>query len=1177
MKKTLLLLAIALLTQLSASAAIVQTSSGLKASKDTIITEVRFYSDNIARVLKYVSTDAKALNDPKLTVTMSPQTVSFTYSDASDDVTLTTSSMQVKYNKTTGVVTFYDASGKEMITEKANATFFTPRKDGTLNSYYVQQMFTLDSNEAIYGLGQIQNGNLNQRGCAYWYMTQGNMCVWIPYLHSVKGYGLYWDNMSPTDFVDNNDGMWFKSSSGHAIDYYYMAGSATDGDVAIKRMRELTGDVPMVPLWAYGYFQSKERYQSGDEVMGVVKKYRSLGVPLDCVVQDWQYWGGNDMWNAMDFLASGYKNCYQEMIDSVHDMHAKIIISFWANFGKNTDQFAYFKQHNELMMCGDTVMTCTYPENEGVAIYDTYSKDARDYFWSKVYSGLASRGIDAYWMDSSEPDHYQGGDDKITPAYKCDSAKEKTFDFVTGAGFPWRDVRNAFPAIHVGSVYDHHRAQTELAGKRCTILTRSAYAGQQRTGASTWSGDITASWSTLSNQIPAALSFSMCGIPSWNCDIGGFFNGSYTGPGQDSYDELYARWIQFGTFTGMMRSHGAGTDRAIYKYGERGSIYFDNIEKYINLRYALLPYIYSTSWNNHKNGGTFMRAMSVAYPADTKTADMKDQYMFGNSLLVAPILSSGASNRSVYLPDGKWIDFWNGTTSEGSQTATKAVDIQTIPLYVKAGSIIPWGPKVQYSTQKAWDSLEVRVYPGADGAFTLYEDEFDNYNYESGKYTEIPFTWNDDTQQLTIGARQGSYTGMISTRKFALVLVNENMGIGSAQSTKVSKVITYDGTAQTIKLNNDSPLTVGGSSSAIDTTDYRATKEMFPLNDASKVAFEFGDAKDTYDATTHKVTFSGKYQQWGWNYGVYGNETSTATVSIDKLDYLIINLTDLADKAGLEFRMEYTDASGIKHTTENGSATDMLKCYINNNGDYASFLKTTDGFTIKVNLAGLNVKSLDRVYFWNSWVSETTAFAIKDAYLCSTTNYSKETMPGEYTTICLPRAMTCSTSGTKFYTVNGVDNVSSPTKLYLNEYTGSTLEAGVPYIMVSTSSKVYFNLTSTYVSTTASATGLIGNYALTAVPAKCYSFTRGILGISNGKPTVNAYEAYVDLSKLSAVSSGDATLTLDNTTGINEVNTSITTSNSALYNIAGIRVNKSYKGIVIKNGKKYFRGNNIGL
>jgi alpha-D-xyloside xylohydrolase len=1168
MKKTLFTLTLILLATLTANAAVEKTSSGLKANKDTITTEVRFYSNDIVRVLKYVSSDAKALNDPKLTVRMTPQTVNFTYNDATDYVTLTTSSVQVKYNKTTGAVTFYDASGKEMITEKANATYFTPRKDGTLNSYWLQQMFTLDNDEAIYGLGQIQNGNLNQRNTAYWYMTEGNTCVWIPYLHSVKGYGLYWDNMSPTDFADNTDGMWFKSSSGHAIDYYYMAGSSTDGDIAIKRMRELTGDVPMVPLWAYGYFQSKERYQSSTEVMGVVKKYRNLGVPLDCIVQDWQYWGGNDMWNAMDFLADGYKNDYQEMIDSVHDMHAKIIISFWANFGRNTDQFAYFKAHNELIKCGDTIMTCTYPEKEGVAIYDTYNQDARDYFWSKVYKGLASRGIDAYWMDSSEPDHYQGGDNAKVPAYRCDSAKEKTFDFITGAGFPWRDVRNAFPAIHVGGVYDHHRAQTGLEGKRCTILTRSAYAGQQRTGASTWSGDITASWETLANQIPAALSFSMCGIPSWNCDIGGFFNGKYSGPGQKSYDELYARWIQFGTFTGMMRSHGAGTDRAIYKYGNRGSVYFDNIEKYINLRYALLPYIYSTAWNNHKNGSTFMRAMSVAYPTDTKTADMKDQYMFGNSLLVAPILSAGATNRSVYLPEGKWIDFWNGTTSDGGQTISKSVDIQTIPLYVKAGSIIPWGPKVQYSTEKAWDSLEVRVYPGANGSFTLYEDEFDNYNYENGKYTEIPFTWNDDTQELTIGARSGSYTGMIGKRKFSIVLVDTAMGIGSAQSKKISKIVSYDGTAQTIKIDNKTPFTVGGTTSAIDTTDYRAAKDMFPLNDASKVAFEYADSKVSYNADTHKVTFSNKYQQWGWNFGTWGKETTPQTVDIDDLGYLTVKLTNIVDTAGLEFRMEYTDTAGVKHTTENNPSTNILKCYIHDNGDDAAFFKTDEGYTVKVNLANLNVKSIDRVYFWNSWVSANTEFIVKDAYLYSTVSYNKKTEPGEYTTVCLPRNMVCATNGTKFYTIEGVDNTDNPSKIYLKEYADSMLEAGVPYIMVSASDKVYFNLNSTYVSTPASAIGLKGFYTSTTVPAKAYFFDNGVLRLSDGYNTINAYEAYVDLSKLLTVSSGDATIILNKTTGISNVKSASATDKSASYNVAGQRVNNTYKGIVIKKGKK---------
>jgi alpha-D-xyloside xylohydrolase len=1165
--KNLLTVALALST-LSAAAQVVKTDNGLRSVSNGVVTEVRFYSSQVARILKYNSSDAAATSDPKLVVTMSPQTVSVNFTNGSDVAKVSTSDITVSVNKTTGQVIFYDKDGKQMIAEKSGATVMTSRKDGTSASYELKQTFTLDSDESIYGLGQIQDGKLNQRGQNYWYMVQGNSTVWVPYVHSVKGYGLYWDNMSPTSFNDNSDGMTFDSSVGHAIDYYYLAGSASDGDQTVALMRGLTGQVPMIPLWAYGYFQSKERYESADETMGVVKKYRDLGVPLDCVVQDWQYWGGNNQWNAMDFLNTKFSN-YQQMIDSIHDMHAKILISFWANFGRDTKQFAYYKQNNELFKCGDTIMTNTYPSNEGVGVYDTYSKDARDYYWSCLYSGLVSRGIDAYWMDSSEPDHYQGGDDR-----------EKTFDFVTGLNCTWRSVRNAYPLVHVSGVYDHHRAESACSAKRVMVLTRSGYAGLQRTGANTWSGDITASWETLAKQIPAALNYTMCGIPNWNSDIGGFFNGNYTGPGQASYNELYARWIQFGTFCPMMRSHGAGTDRAIYRFGESGTQYYDNIEKYINLRYAMLPYVYSTAWDIHKNGSSFMRALPLAYPSDNATHDVADEYLFGSSFLVAPVLTAGASSRSVYLPSGeKWIDFWNGSTSDGGQTVSRSVDLQTIPLYVKAGSIIPWGPKVQYSTQRSWDSLEVRVYPGADGTFTLYEDEFDNYNYEQGKYTEIPFSWNNATQELTIGARQGSYTGMISKRKFAIVLVDSNTGLGASQSKRISKIVDYDGTAITVKVNNDNVTVNKDDDSTAKSIDFRATKDMFPLDDATKMSFSYGVGNGTYDVATHKLTYNGIYQQWGWGYGS-GKVTLSQPAEVDSIKYLIMKLKDVKDV--LEFRLEYYDKDNVLHEKEENpdKGQNMIKVFKDASGVNYSFIKDNDStsdYTLKVDLEALGVKRMTRAYFWNAWGSATNSMIISDAYLASVNAYSVDVMPGEYTAICIPRNMTALTDGTTFYDVAGVDSKENPSRLYLKEHDGALLP-GVPYIMKSTSSKVYFTLGSDYSSTAVSASGLIGCYASSAAPVGTYLVNRGSLVLATGTSNVAAYSGYVNLSQVPVYAGGsDPYILFGSSTGISNI-TASSADHTDVYTLSGVKVRSQVsskeavgnlrRGIYIVNGQK---------
>lgn len=782
-----------------------------------IVTEVKFYSPEIVRVTKYQTTDALAKTDAKFVVTMQPQTVELTRTESETSDTLKSEKMTVACNRQTGVLSFFRPDGTALIRERAKAVF-SRRSAHTIDQYNVSQSFRLSNGEAIYGFGQVQDGSLNHRNKSYSHMVQNNTSVWIPFFHSTRGYGLYWDLYGPCDFSDDsNNGAVFKTEAAHAVDYYVLAGSKDDGDDVVRRVRELTGKATMVPLWTYGYFQSKERYQSAMETLGVLQKYRSLNVPIDCVVQDWQYWGGNNMWNAMEFLNPEFSSTYPQMINGMHADGAHLLISIWANFGRDTKQFAHFKAKNQLMKSGNEIMSSTWPNNEGVGIYCPYQRSARDYYWQCLYEGLVNKGVDAYWVDSSEPDHYQSGEDW-----------EKTNDFVVlhtedednatlnphslESDHTWRSVRNVFPLMHASGVYEGHRAQHDALteAKRVMIMTRSGFVGMQRYGAGTWSGDITSSWETLANQIPAALNYSACGIPSWNSDIGGFFNGSYQGPGQDSYNELYCRWIQFGAFCTIMRSHGSGTDRAIYQFGKEGESYYDVIARYINLRYALLPYIYSTARRVHADDYSFMRAMGIAYPADNATHELKDQFMFGRDLLVAPVVQSQAAQRSVYLPKGcSWTDVWTGEQLEGEQTVTRDVNLSLMPLYVRQGTIMPWGPKVQYSEQSNWDNLEIRIYPGADGTFTLYEDERDNYNYEQGQFSEIPFTWDDASQTLTIGQRQGEFNGMLADRTFRFVLVDpsNHMGLGIQQSGRFSKDVPYSGSEVSVHIDNSDIVT----------------------------------------------------------------------------------------------------------------------------------------------------------------------------------------------------------------------------------------------------------------------------------------------------------------------------------------------------------------------------------
>jgi alpha-D-xyloside xylohydrolase len=502
----------------------------------------------------------------------------FNVNKAGNVISLKSENLKVSLDLVTGKISFSNSSGA-LLSEKDGSASFTDFNDAGVKTFTVAQAFTLDKDEAIYGLGQQQRGKMVQRNIKL-NMVQGNTDDYIPFFLSVKGYGLYWDNYSPTLFEDTPESTLFKSDVGDCMDYYFMSGENADGVIA--HMRDLTGQVPMFPLWTFGYFQSKERYKTQDEIVDVVKKYREIGVPIDGVIQDWQYWGNNYLWNAMEFLNSDYSNP-KKMIDDVHRMNAHMLISIWNSFGPMT------KQYKELDKIGALMDFQTWPQSgsdkwppimdypSGVKPYDPYNPQARDIYWNYLNKGIFSLGMDGWWMDSSEPDHLD---------FKPSDLDNKTY---LGS---FRKVRNAFPLMTVSGVYTHQRAVS--SDKRVFILTRSAFAGQQHYGANTWSGDVTASWDALRNQISAGLNFSLSDIPYWNSDIGGFFLSRFRQKLNDAeYRELYARWIQFGAFCPMMRSHGTDAPREIYQFGQKGDKVYDAIEKSINLRYSLLPYIYS--------------------------------------------------------------------------------------------------------------------------------------------------------------------------------------------------------------------------------------------------------------------------------------------------------------------------------------------------------------------------------------------------------------------------------------------------------------------------------------------------------------------------------------------------------------------------------------------------------
>jgi alpha-D-xyloside xylohydrolase len=755
----------------------IQTANGIKTTVNDIIIELQVFSKNIIRVVKYPADSA--LKKQSLSVVKTPESLAPNITEREGKLMVSTPEIMATLDMQTGKVAFAGSNGAQLFAEKDYGVQFTPINDAGRNTYSVRQAFLLDKQEILYGLGQQPNGRLNQRNQKL-LLAQSNTKVCIPYFQSIKGYGIFWDNYSPTVFTDNKQETSFDSQVGDYADYYFMQGA--NADDVIAQMRDLTGQAPMMPLWTFGYNQSKERYKTQFELLDVVKKYRALRVPLDGIVQDWQYWGKDSVWNAMSFDPSTYPEP-KKMVDSIHNLNAHLFIVSWPGFGPKTKQQAEFRKNNML------INFATWPPNSGTVPYDVYNPVARERYWAYLDKGVFSLGTDAWWLDSSEPDH--------------PDEKESDFDLPTFMG-PYRDVRNAFPLEHIRGVYENQRKTT--SAKRVSILTRSAFAGQQRYGSNTWSGDIGSTWQSFRTQIPAGLNFSLTGIPYWNTDIGGFFAGHYAqkgGSNNKEFQELYTRWIQFGTFMPLMRSHGTDIPREIYNFGKKGDAVYDAIEKYINLRYSLLPYTYATAWNVTSQSGSFMRALFMDFQNDTAVYNIGNQYMFGKSIMVTPVTEQGSATQAVYLPKGTgWFDFWTGEILTGGQQVNKATPIDILPLYVKAGSIIPWGPAVQYATEKKWDNLEIRIYPGANADFTLYEDENDNYNYEKGAYSQTSFHWSEQAKTLTVEAAKGSFPGMLPSRKFKIVLVNQDSktGLGSALSAKANKVIDYTGKKVVVNL-----------------------------------------------------------------------------------------------------------------------------------------------------------------------------------------------------------------------------------------------------------------------------------------------------------------------------------------------------------------------------------------
>jgi len=785
-------------------------ADGVTCKMADAVMRLQVFSD---RVIRVAYAPGAALPDVKsLSVIAAPKATNWDYQETPDAIVLKTSAVQARVDRKTGAVSFADASGKPYLAEvdgggKSMPASTIPDFKGLAS----KQDFVLAPDEAIFGLGQHRllqqppEKTWNYRGQTI-QLLQANMEIALPILISSRGYGVFWDNPAITDVAVGVPGkeniLSWNSDAAKTIDYYFLAGPDIDDVVGGYRM--LTGAPPLFGQWAYGFWQCREHYANQREILDVVAKYRQRGTPIDGIIQDWRYWDPQG-WGSHYIDPARYPDP-AGMMKQLHDENVHLMISVWARFDDNTDHYKQldaingllspqsFISGNGLTGTGPRGRATTIPANSGQTYkyYDPFNPAAAQLYWKQISDSLFKYGIDGWWLDASEPELGSTAEPRIRNAHSMNS-------LMTGAG-PGAYIANAYPLQTTTNVYQGQRAET--SDKRVFILTRSAYAGQQRNAAVSWSGDIQGNWATYIRQIRAGLNFSICGIPYWNTDIGGF--NSYQTPG---YTELFTRWFQYGSFCPMFRVHGQTISNNVrpspnstltgqpdrYKEMWLWDAKTDAIlVKFDQLRYRLMPYIYSTAWQVTSHGDTLMRPLVMDFRTDAQAVNVGDEYMWGRSILVNPVTAAGATSRKVYLPAGQdWYDFWTGQKLPGGQTIDAPAPIDSMPLYVKAGSIVPLGPIVNYAREKPDAPIELRIYRGQNGTMTLYEDAGDGYNYEKGEHSEIAITWTESTGKLSIGRRIGQYPGMPQAHVFHVVFVRDAKGAGLPEEQAADKTVTY--------------------------------------------------------------------------------------------------------------------------------------------------------------------------------------------------------------------------------------------------------------------------------------------------------------------------------------------------------------------------------------------------
>jgi alpha-D-xyloside xylohydrolase len=783
-----------------------------------------------------------------------------------------TAKLEVRVDLKSGAVTFLDADGNTILAERPHGRKINPAQVQGERTFHVQQQWEANTDESLYGLGQLQLGILDIKGYDL-DLWQRNGNVVIPFLTSSRGYGILWDNTSFTRFGDlrpfepipqgclrdgsnelvptltgehqlqtySNGGikLWLDdkllinhwrqnwladydqvkvyleanrryrllieaggeqattmqlrwktpapddctslwSEVGEGINYYFVYGPELDK--VIGGYRQLTGRATLLPKWAFGLWQSRQRYETASQSLEVVDEFRRRGMPFDNIVQDWLYWP-KDAWGSHRFDPERFPDP-DGWIRAIHRRHAHLMISVWGKYYPGTANFEAMQKAGflyQLNLREDIRDWVGYP----YTAYDAFSAAARKLFWSQINKALFRRGIDAWWMDATEPE--------LTAAPQTLEG-QRTHMHPTAMGTGSR-MLNAYPLMNSRGVYEGQRRAAR--DQRVFILTRSGYAGIQRYASATWSGDITSTWTAFAKQIPAGLGFSISGVPYWSMDIGGYAMPSRfstkepTPEDAEEWAELNTRWFQFGTFVPLLRLHGELRPREPWTFGKQA---YKAMLRFDQLRYRLLPYIYSLAGAVTHGGGTILRPLVMDFPGDVIARRVLDQYMFGPALLVAPVTEYKARRRPVYLPEGaEWYDFWTGIMLAGGKTVDSPAPYDSMPLYVKAGSIIPFGPALQYTDEKPVDPITLYVYAGADGVVMLYEDDGVTYGYERQKFTRIQIHWSDAAKTLTIGKREGSFPGMLAKRTFKVVLISPSKPVGFTFEPRADQTVRYRG------------------------------------------------------------------------------------------------------------------------------------------------------------------------------------------------------------------------------------------------------------------------------------------------------------------------------------------------------------------------------------------------